>query len=110
MKRRIVSFALVAAAAFASVLAQAKTPVALKSVELTLPQSTRTLPDGPGAATAQNNCLTCHSAGMIMAQPRLPKAAWAAEIAKMRNVYRAPVDDKDIPAIVDYLTAIKGPQ
>jgi hypothetical protein len=43
-------------------------------------------------------------------EPRMPKAAWAAEVAKMRNVYKAPVDEKDVPAIVDYLTAVKGPK
>jgi len=29
-------------------------------------------------------------------------------VAKMRNVYKAPVDPKDVPAIVDYLVTIKG--
>jgi cytochrome c5 len=109
MKRKAILFALVVGTALAP-LAQAKTPAALKSVSVTFPQSTRTLPDGPGVATAQGNCLTCHSAGMIMTQPRMPKAAWAAEVTKMRNVYKAPVDEKDVPAIVDYLTAIKGPK
>jgi mono/diheme cytochrome c family protein len=109
MKRKAILFALVVGTALAP-LAQAKAPVALKSVSVTFPQSTRTLPDDPGLATAQGNCLTCHSAGMILAQPRMPKAAWVAEVAKMRNVYKARVDEKDVPAIVDYLTAIKGPK
>jgi len=26
----------------------------------------------------------------------------------MRNVYKAPVDPKDVPAIVDYLVSIRG--
>jgi len=110
MKRRTLLCALVAAAAFASPLALAKAPIALKSVEVTLPQSTRALPNGPGLATAQNNCLSCHSAGMILTQPRMPKSSWQAEVTKMRNVYQAPVDEKDIPAIVDYLAAVKGPK
>jgi cytochrome c5 len=110
MKRRILMAALVAGAATASPLAQAKAPIALKSVDVTLPESTRQLPSGPGLATVQNNCLSCHSVGMILTQPRMPKGAWEAEVAKMRNVYKAPVDEKDVPAIVDYLTAIKGPQ
>ena len=47
---------------------------------------------------------------MILNQPGMPKAAWAAEVNKMRNVYKAPVAAKDVPAIVDYLTAAKGPK
>jgi len=46
----------------------------------------------------------------VFRQPRMPKAAWGAEVAKMRNVYKAPVDEKDVPAIVDYLTVVKGPK
>ena len=45
---------------------------------------------------------------MVVTQPAMPKAAWEAEVAKMRNVYKAPVDAKDVPAIVDYLVSIKG--
>jgi len=37
-----------------------------------------------------------------------PQALWQAEVAKMRNVYKAPVADKDVPDIVAYLTAVKG--
>jgi cytochrome c5 len=88
----------------------AKVPTTLASIAVTLPESTRALPDGPGVATVRNNCLACHSAGMILNQPRLPKAAWQAEVDKMRNVYKAPVDEKAVAAIVDYLAAIKGPK
>lgn len=110
MKRRILLNALIAGAAMASPLAQAKGPIALKSVDVTLPGSTRELPSGPGLDDVRDHCLSCHSAGMILTQPQMPKAAWQAEVAKMRNVYKARVDEKDVPAIVDYLTAIKGPK
>jgi mono/diheme cytochrome c family protein len=80
----------------------------LKSVNVTLPDSDRDLPNGPGLAAVQGNCISCHSPGMILAQPALPKAAWEAEVAKMRNVYKAPVSDKDVPDIVSYLSAVKG--
>lgn len=110
MKRRILLSALIAGAAMVSPLAQAETPIALKSVDVTLPGDKHELPRGPGVEAAQNHCLACHSAGMILVQPRMPRANWEAEVAKMRNVYKAPIDDKDVPAIVDYLTAIKGPK
>jgi cytochrome c5 len=110
MTRKTLFRSLVVAIALAGPLAQAKERIALKSVSVTFPQSTRSLPDGPGLATVQANCLSCHSAGMILVQPAMPQAAWAAEVAKMRNVYKAPVDDKDMPTIVGYLAAVKGPK
>jgi cytochrome c5 len=110
MIRKTLPLALVVAAILALPLAQAKTRFVLKSEDVTLPQSDRGLPDGAGRDVVENNCFTCHSAGMILTQPPLAKAAWAAEVAKMRNVYKAPIDEKDVPAIVDYLTAVKGPK
>ena len=49
-----------------------------------------------------------HGVGMVLNQPELPKAVWEAEVDKMRNVYKAPIDDKDVDAIVHYLISIKG--
>lgn len=108
--RKIIRSALVIAAAATAAGAQAKAPIVLKSIEVTLPDSSRTLPDGTGLAAVQNNCLACHSAGMILNQPAMAKAAWEAEVAKMRNVYKAPIAETEVPAIVDYLTAAKGPK
>jgi mono/diheme cytochrome c family protein len=65
-------------------------------------------PDGPGADAINNNCLACHSAGMVLNQPALPKAEWQAEVDKMRAAYKAPIDDKDVAEIIDYLVKIKG--
>jgi acyl-CoA thioesterase FadM len=45
---------------------------------------------------------------MILTQPAMPKAAWEAVVAKMRNVYKAPVSEEEVPDIVTYLTAVKG--
>jgi hypothetical protein len=104
-------FLLVLAASLMSVAVQAENvPITLKSVDVTLPDSDRTLPDGPGLEAVQNNCVSCHSAGMILNQPAMAKVAWAAEVAKMRNMYKAPVDEKDVPDIVSYLAAVKGPK
>jgi cytochrome c5 len=110
MTHKILPFVLFAGVALASLAVQAAVPTSLKSVEVKLPESTRALPNGPGVTAVHDNCLACHSAGMILNQPVMPKAAWEAEVSKMRNVYKAPIDDKDVPAIVDYLTAVKGPK
>jgi cytochrome c5 len=110
MTRKILPIAFLVSAALVLPSAHAKTRIVLKSVEVTFPQSDRGLPEAPGRDVVQNNCFTCHSAGMILTQPTLARGAWEAEVAKMRNVYKARVDDKDVPAIVDYLTAVKGPK
>lgn len=109
MTRKPSLLGLLAGIACFSLAAQAATLV-LKSVDLEVPETGRAFPDGPGVAVVRNSCVGCHTPGMILTQPTLPKAAWEAEVAKMRNVYKAAVSDKDVPAIVDYLTAIKGPK
>jgi cytochrome c5 len=96
------------AAALLPSAAAARSPVALKSLDLDLPTNNKTFPPGPGADAANRNCRACHSVEMVLNQPPLPKAGWEAEVAKMRNVYKAPVDLKDVPAIVDYLVGIKA--
>jgi cytochrome c5 len=88
----------------------AQTAIVLKSTKVTLPDSTAEFPPGPGADVAAANCVACHSVDMVMNQPVMPKAAWEAEVNKMRNVYKAPVQASDVTAISDYLTSIKGPK
>ena len=88
--------------------AQSQPPPALKSASIDLPQGDRVFPPGPGADAINNNCLACHSAGMVLNQPTMPKAAWDTEVHKMINTYKAPIVAEDVPAIVAYLDAIKG--
>ncbi len=76
--------------------------VTLRSVNVDIPNRDRQF-EGPGSDVVTNNCLACHSAGMVLTQPRLPRAVWQAEVEKMRNTYKAPVDAEDVPAIVDFL-------
>lgn len=77
--------------------------VTLHSVSVDLPDSGRMFPGGSEADAINNNCLACHSAGMVLTQPRLSKSAWQAVVDKMRNTYKAPVAADDVPAIVEYL-------
>ena len=47
---------------------------------------------------------------MILNQPALTRAEWAGEVTEMVNVYKAPVDDADIPSIIAYLAGLNvGP-
>ena len=80
--------------------------VTLRSISLSLPQSERIFPGGAEADGINSNCLICHSAGMVLTQPGLSRADWQAEVAKMRDFYKAPIAEKDVPAIVDYLTKL----
>ena len=89
-------------------VARAATPFELKSVKIDLPDSDRMFPDGPGSDAINNNCLACHSAGMVLNQPALSRQAWTAEVNKMIAAYKAPVAPEDVGAIVDYLVRIKG--
>src|SRR5271157_1225528 len=100
--------ALAAGFALASFDTQAAGKLTLKSVSVDLPAGDRMFPDGPGADVANDNCLACHSAGMVLNQPAMSKAAWEAKVDKMRNTYKAPIDDKDVDAILHYLISIKG--
>jgi cytochrome c5 len=88
----------------------AQSALVLKSTSVTLPDNSAMFPPGPGADVANANCLSCHSLGMVMNQPVMSKAAWEAEVNKMRNVYKAPVQASDVAAITDYLVSIKGPK
>jgi cytochrome c553 len=91
-----------------SVAARAATPLELKSVKLDLPDSDLMFPAGSGSDAINNNCLACHSADMVLNQPSISKQAWAAEVNKMINNYKAPIAPEDVGPIVDYLTALKG--
>jgi hypothetical protein len=94
-------------AAFAPLRAHAEDKLMLKSVNVDLPFGDRMFADGPGSEAVNNNCLACHSAGMVLTQPALSKAQWRAEVEKMRTAYKAPIDPKDVDTIVGYLVAIQ---
>ncbi len=81
--------------------------IPLKSTTVDLPAGDSQFP-GPGAEAINGNCLACHSADMVLNQPAFPRATWDAEVHKMISTYKAPVDAKDVGAIVDYLVRTKG--
>ena len=80
----------------------------LRSVSINLPASDRTFPGGAVADAINNDCLLCHSAGMVLTQPSLSRAAWQAEVDKMRDLYKAPIPAEDLPAIVAYLADLSN--
>lgn len=80
----------------------------LKSTSIGLPDSSHAFPPGPGMDTVTANCVSCHSPGMILNQPNLPRAAWEGKVKKMINVYKAAVETVDIPTIAAYPATTKG--
>ena len=91
---RAFAIALLAALMAAPAAAQEK-PVALKKA--------------PGLDKVEANCGACHSLDYIqMNSPFMTSAVWDAEIAKMINVFGAPISEADARAIADYLKANYG--
>ena len=102
---RLVATAAVLAAAGACAIAAPKTMV--------LPLDGAQLRPSPlpGYAKAQAQCVACHSAEYMLYQPpNASRAYWDTMTKRMKAVFKAPLDDADIPEIVDYLAATYGNQ
>jgi cytochrome c5 len=108
MLRILLSVASAAGVAMAPLGVGAVDKSVLKSVSVDLPAGDSMFPDGPGADVANNNCLACHSADMVLNQPAMSKVQWESEVNKMRTAYKAPIDPNDVDTILDYLARIKG--
>src|SRR6185437_9191554 len=62
------------------------------------------LKPGSGLDKIEAHCAACHSLDyIVMNSPFLSAALWDAEIAKMVNVFGAPIDAADVKIIADYL-------
>jgi len=100
--------ALVAAASAAFLLGLAG-PSLSKSIQLP-PDGTQLKASSlPGYAKAQSNCVACHSAEYMLYQPpSAPRPYWDAMVKRMKQVFKAPINDADMPEIVDYLVKTYG--
>jgi len=107
MHKSIIAIACLAAGLSFATPAWVQEKIAIKSTSVDLPAGDSLFP-GPGADAINNNCLACHSPDMVLNQPALPKATWEAEVRKMIAAYKAPVEEADVGAIVDYLVRTKG--
>jgi hypothetical protein len=76
--------------------------VTWKSESVTIP-SPGPFFEGKGADLLNQSCTTCHSADFVHSQPNLPLATWKVEVLKMKNVFHAPVADKDVDALAQIL-------
>lgn len=82
----------------------------LVSSSIDMPIDDQQYPDGPNVDIINANCTSCHSASMAMTQPALAPDQWKGIVTKMRDVYKAPVAEKDMTAIVSYLSAMPSQQ
>ena len=108
MARKRLILVMLAVAAALPLASEARMRGTPQSTSVVLPDTEATFPAGSGVEAVNTHCLSCHSVEMVLNQPDLAKPAWTAIVTKMRNVYKAPVPEADIAAIVDYLAAIKG--
>lgn len=58
---------------------------------------------GPDADLLNANCLACHSASMVLLQPQMSAEQWHHSVEKMRNVYKAPIEEADAAKLPDAL-------
>jgi mono/diheme cytochrome c family protein len=72
---------------------------------ITLPEDDAAFPVRAGSDAMTRNCAACHSPSMILTQPKLKPEQWTGIIKKMKEVYKAPVNPADEPAIQAYLEA-----
>ena len=108
MQRTIIAIGVFTGALWVLTPSWAQRLPTIKSTTVDLPAGDSLFPGGSRADAINQNCLACHSTDMVLNQPALPKATWEAEVHKMINTYKAPVDTADIASIVDYLVQIKG--
>lgn len=100
------------AAAFivtAAVMFTGDASAAVKSIQLP-PDGVQLTPSPlPGYAKAQVSCVACHSAEYMRYQPpTAPRAYWDAMVKRMKTVFKAPINDADMPDIIDYLVKTYG--
>ena len=89
----------------------------LAAPALAAPKTIELPPDGlqlvpsplPGYAKAQAQCVACHSAEYMRYQPAsAARPYWEAMVKRMKTVFKAPIDDADVPLLVDYLAKTYG--
>ena len=92
-----------------SMIAAGGASAAVKTIQLP-PDSMYLKPSPlPGYVKAQGNCVACHSAEYMWYQPpTAPRAYWDTMVKRMKAVFKAPINDADMPDIVDYLVKTYG--
>lgn len=80
-------------------------------LHITLPAETAAFKPStqPGYAIAAQKCAICHSADYVNQQPgNMTLAQWTAEVRKMQHAYGAPLSDREVAQIGEYLATAYG--
>ena len=65
--------------------------------------------DLPGYQLVLQKCTTCHSPHYAEYQPpNTTIGYWNAQVLRMKNVFKAPITDEEVPIIVQYLNETYG--
>jgi hypothetical protein len=80
------------------------------SIELPYDDPATYVPPGKYVAQFTAYCRLCHSPRLVLTQPRLPEKKWAEITRKMVVTYGAQIPEDQEPLIVQYLTAVRGPE
>lgn len=82
-----------------------------KSIELPPDTTPWRVSPLPGYKKVSEVCIICHTAQYAEYQPpNASRAYWEAMVKRMQTVFKAPIRDEDVPAIVDYLAKTYGPE
>lgn len=82
--------------------------VVFEDAGIILPDDPIDLPEGPGRDAVIENCTACHSPSTMLQQPKVSREKWQSIVGKMKTLYKAPVDDAAVPAIVDYMVHVQS--
>jgi hypothetical protein len=67
------------------------------------------LHEGAARPLVEANCSVCHSLDYIpMNSPFLDRPKWEATVKKMTGPFGAPIEEKDVVPIIEYLVANYG--
>jgi hypothetical protein len=99
---------IIIAAALALAGCESEPEVTFTDASITLPDDPLELPEGPGREAVLENCIACHSPSTMLQQPKVSAEKWQSIAEKMIEIYKAPVDPKAIPQIVQYMVAVQA--
>ena len=66
--------------------------------------------EGKGIYSTRGKCNMCHSFGYVINQGKQSKVFWREKTIKMIEVFNAPINEKDIEIVVNYLYENYGEQ
>jgi len=71
--------------------------------KIKLPSITFPMAKDDNFKVMQRNCQWCHSYGYILNQGKQSYEFWNGVIVRMRDIYKAPITDKDAKIATEYL-------